>query len=243
MDGEFNGHFLGVLGGMGPMAGAAFMMRLTALTVVQKEQQHVPTILWSDPRVPGRPEAYLNGGADPLPWMKNGIANLQRAGAKAIVIPCNTAHLWYEQLTACTVLPILHVVQAVIDQLRHQGVDRGLIGLLGTEVTLRLGLYQHMLEAQGYECITLRQDEIKRHCTQPILLVKTNCMGQAFEPAMQGVRLLQQRGADAVVLGCTELPLAIPHLQRSALGIPIADSLDALALASLDWYRSERACD
>lgn len=236
-DDRFKGRFLGVLGGMGPMAGAAFMTRLIALTPGECDQQHVPAILWSDPRVPDRPAGHAGQGADPLPWMQNGVNHLVQAGAQAIVIPCNTAHLWYEPLAAESGVPILHIVQAVIDDLRRQGVDRGRVGVMGTATTLKSGLYQRALEAQGYECITPAGVQLEQRCADSIRLVKTNCLDQAYAPAAEVVTELRRRGADAVVLGCTELPLAIPHARRAGLGVAMTDSIDALALAALEWHR------
>lgn len=238
IDNRFQGRFLGVLGGMGPMAGAAFMARLVALTEVERDQQHVPAILWSDPRIPDRPAGYFYNGDDPLPWMQNGIDHLVRMGAQAIAIPCNTAHLWYEQLAAATQTPILHIVHAVLADLRRQGIEQGRIGLMGTATTLKLGLYQRALEAHGYEWMVPTDEEIERYCTSSITLVKTNRIAQAFIPAADCVELLRRRGAQAVILGCTELPVAIPHERREPLGVPITDSIDALALAALAWYRS-----
>ncbi|HUG59054.1 MAG TPA: amino acid racemase [Candidimonas sp.] len=236
MDSAYSGKFLGVLGGMGPMAGAAFMARLTALTQAESEQQHIPAILWSDPRVPDRPSGYLGNGPDPLPWMQNGLRHLEQAGAQAIVVPCNTAHLWYEQFAATVSVPVLHIVQAVIDDLRRNGIHRGRIGLLGTAVTLKLELYQRMLQANGYECVTLTDDELASHCTTAILQVKANRLADAYSPAQRCIDLLGQQGVDAIVLGCTELPLAVPHEVRQSLGVVITDSIDALALAAIDWH-------
>ena len=85
-DTQFEGRFLGVLGGMGPMAGAVFMQRLVALTDSPSDQQHVPAILWNDPRVPDRPAGFAGAGPDPLPWMKNGVSKLVQAGAAALVV-------------------------------------------------------------------------------------------------------------------------------------------------------------
>ena len=240
MSSDFKGRFLGILGGMGPMAGAFFLARLIALTEVEREQDHIPAILWNDPRVPDRPAAWWCGGADPFPWLKNGIRHLERCGANAIVIPCNTAHLWYDRVAASSRVPVLHIVEAVIDDLRRHGIGRARVGLLGTAVTLKSGLYQASLEAAGYECIVPSDEEIDRYCTRSILLVKANRLAESFGPAADCVRLLQHRGADAVILGCTELPLAIPHALRADFGIKITDSIDALARAALAWYFTGR---
>src|SRR5258708_20637780 len=90
---------LGVLGGMGPLASAQFMLRLTLLTPASKDQEHIPAVLWSDPRVPDRGEAMRPsgrpGGADPLPWLLRAIQGLKHPGCGAIVVPSNTAPAWY----------------------------------------------------------------------------------------------------------------------------------------------------
>jgi len=230
------GPFLGVLGGMGPMAGAVFMERLTALTPADIDQQHVPAILWSDPRVPDRPAGRAGTGADPLPWMCNGMHHLERAGAGAIVIPCNTAHLWYDALAASVSIPVLHIVDAVIGDLQRLGLRGGRVGLLGTSATLGSGLYQGRLAESGYVPVVPGETELARYCTEAIRLVKRNRLDAAQAPAADAVARLCSRGVDAVVLGCTELPLALPHAMRGSLGTVVTDSIDALALAALAWH-------
>jgi len=241
MEDRFDGKFLGVLGGMGPMAGALFMERLTAMTKASCDQEHIPAILWSDPRVPDRTGAKLHGGEDPLPWLLNGIRHLENAGAKAIVIPCNTAHLWYDQMASETRLPILHIVEAAIDDLRNHGVLRGKIGLLGTAVTLKLGMYQQRLESHGFEWIVPSDETIGMYCTTSIRMVKANRIAEAYDPAAECVRMLKQQGADAIILACTELPLAIPHHRRHELDVVLIDSIDSLALAAIHWAQASGA--
>ncbi|TKR55013.1 aspartate/glutamate racemase family protein [Allopusillimonas ginsengisoli] len=236
---QFEGRFLGVLGGMGPMASAVFMARLTALKSACTEQEHVPAILWSDPRIPGRPEGYAKRGPDPLPWMLNGLRHLEQAGARAIVIPCNTAHLWYEDMATAVAAPILHIVDAVVADLCRQGVTAGRVGIMATETTLKLRLYQRQLEARGYDCLVLDAHSHARCCAAPIALVKENRFEDALGPVADGITMLKRQGAQAVVLACTELPLAIPLAQRTGLGIVVSDSIDALALAAIDWYEKE----
>ena len=154
---RFEAKLLGVLGGMGPMAGAVFMERLTAMTKVQYDQQHIPAVLWSDPRVPDRSQAKLHGGEDPLPWLLNGIRHLEKAGAKVIVIPCNSAHMWYDQMASKTRLPILHIVKATIDDLQNRGVPQGKIGIMATAGTLKTAIYHLNYAQEGVDQQTLRK--------------------------------------------------------------------------------------
>ncbi len=235
------GCYLGVLGGMGPMAGAAFALRLAALTPAAIDQQHIPTLLRNDPRIPDRSSAYMAGGESPLPYMVDGVRFLEASGAQLIAIPCNTAHLWYDEIAASTGVPVLHIIQAVIDDLRRLGLPGGRIGLMGTAATLKLGLYQKRLEAQGYECIAPDDDEVERYCMGSIRAVKGNQLEAAFAPAAECIARLKARGADAVVLGCTELPLAVPHALRPGLGVMLTDSIDALARAAIAHYEADLA--
>lgn len=226
---------LGILGGMGPLAGAAFAARLVALTPAVRDQDHIPALLCNDPRIPDRSGARLGQGEDPLAAMMASLRLLERAGASLIAIPCNTAHLWYEQMAARTPVPLLHIVEAVCDDLERLGV-RGPVGLMGTPATLKLGLYQAPLRDRGFE-VLVPDDAGVAQCVESIAAVKGNRPGEAFEPAAQCIRALVARGAEAVVLGCTELPLAVPHERRHEFGPVLTDSIDALARAALAQFR------
>ena len=224
---------LGVLGGMGPLASATFMARLTQLTPALRDQEHIPTVLWSDPRVPDRTAARLGGGEDPLPWLRRGLSGLARAGCDAVVIPCNTAHGWFEEMRAATSLPILHIVDAAAAELMRLGVPSGRIGLMGTAATLAMRLYQQRLDARGYEVIVPSDEEMRRLVTPAIDEVKANRVAEAYAPLAEVARGLMARGARAVVLGCTEIPLGVAA--GPALPFPVADTIDALARAAIAW--------
>ncbi|MFC7473661.1 aspartate/glutamate racemase family protein [Dankookia sp. GCM10030260] len=224
---------LGVLGGMGPLASAQFMVRLTLLTPAEQDQEHIPTVLWSDPRVPPRTAAKLAGGADPLPALLRGIRGLEAAGCGAIAIPCNTAHGWFDAMRDATALPILHIVDAAAADLARLGVAPGRIGLMGTAATLAMRLYQERLEGAGWDCLVPDAAEMDRLVSPAIALVKANRVADAYPPLAEVARGLAARGARAVVLGCTEIPLGIAA--GPELPFPVIDTIDALARASIGW--------
>ncbi len=228
-------NILGVLGGMGPLASAHFMLRLTMLTEADRDQDHIPAVLWSDPRVPDRTRGKLEGGADPLPWLLRGIRGLRAAGCGAIAIPCNTAHGWYDDLAA-EGLPILHIVDAAAAELR-KSAPTGPIGLMGTAATLRMRLYQDRLESQGWTCIVPSEEEMQTRVSPAIRLVKANRVQDAYQPLAETVHSLAARGARAVVLGCTEIPLGVQAGPWQALPVPLIDTIDALALAAIAWAK------
>ena len=229
---------LGVLGGMGPLASAHFMTRLTVLTPAKRDQDHVPVILWSDPRVPDRGAARRGTGDDPLPWLIRGLQGLAAAGCGAVVIPCNTAHGWIAGMRAATHLPILHIVDAAADDLRRQAISPGLVGVMGTPATLEMQLYQDQLAADGWPCIVPSPAQMEGLVVPAIAAVKANRVGDAYQPLAETVQSLCARGAQAVVLGCTEIPLGLLAGPHDELGVPLVDTIDALARASITWAKS-----
>ena len=226
---------LGVLGGMGPLASAEFMRRLTLLTPAERDQDHVPAVLWSDPRVPDRTAARLGAGEDPLPALLRGLRGLEAAGCGAVAIPCNTAHGWFAAMAAATPLPILHIVDAAEAELSRLGVAPGVIGVLGTAGTLAMRLYQDRLEARGWTCLMPGDETMRRLVSPAIAAVKANRVAEGYAPLAEAARALHARGARAVVLGCTEIPLAMAA--GPALSFPICDTVDALARAAITWAR------
>jgi aspartate racemase len=230
---------LGVLGGMGPLASAQFMLRLTLLTPADRDQDHIPAVLWSDPRVPDRGAARLGTGPSPLPWLMRGIDGLRAAGCGAIAIPCNTAHGWFEPMVRDAGVPILHIVDAAATDLRRIGITGGTIGLMGTAATLAMRLYQDRLGAQGWDIIEPDTEQMERLVTPAIAAVKANRVAEAHLPLAAVVNSLASRGALAVVLGCTEIPLGIQAGPAEGLDVSVVDTIDALARAAIAWARPE----
>ncbi len=228
---------LGVLGGMGPLASAHFMLRLTLLTPALRDQDHIPTILWSDPRIPDRTRTHVPGAEDPLPWLLRGVAGLRRAGVGAIVIACNTAHRWYEPIRQAAAMPVLHIVEAASAELRGLAAVPGPVGIMATEATLAMRLYQDGLEAQGWRCIVPSPETMARLVTPAIGLIKANRVSEAYAPLAECADLMVAEGAVAIILGCTEIPLG---LQAGALPtVPLVDSIDALARSAVAWWQGQ----
>lgn len=229
-----NDRIIGVLGGMGPLASADFMVRLTLAHDGARDQDHPQAVLFSATQIPDRTQAALSGGESPEPALVAGIRLLERAGAGCIAIPCNTAHAWFAAMQGATRLPILHIVDAAADALAAAGVGAGTIGIMGTAATLRLGLYQQRLASRGYRCIVPDEEEMATKVGRGIAMVKANDLAGAEAPLLSVARALAGRGAASVVLGCTEIPLA---LRGADAGVPLIDSIDALARAALRWWR------
>ena len=227
---------LGILGGMGPAASAEFVNRLIAQTPASCDQDHIPFVLWSDPRVPDRSTSLRNKNDLPLSWLLNGIQGLKSAGCNCIVIPCNTAHFWFDEMKkqASWNSKIIHIVDSVVDALQDVNVTNSTIGIIGTQATIELGLYQYKLNKLGWNCITPTKEEMDTLVQPAINLIKANNNEAAQPLIMTVVNRLIDSGAKAVVLGCTELPLAVKQTEEK--GIPLINSIDSLVKSALIEY-------
>ena len=227
---------LGVLGGMGPLATVDFLQKLIEETPASRDQDHVPVIAYSVPQIPDRPPAIIGSGESPLPMMLEGLRTLQRAGVNQVVIACNTAHYWYDDLLAQGGLPILHIADAACAALTAQSVQR--VGLMATAGTIAAGFYQSRFKARGLECLLCDASDQRKLVLRAIDCVKRTDLVQAHSLATQAAQHLLELGAQAIIMGCTEIPLALEY-QKSAVSEHCIDATRALARACVAWWRAD----
>jgi len=224
---------LGILGGMGPAASAEYVARLVKQTPASCDQEHIPFVLWNNPQIPDRSTSLRNEDDRPLPFLLEGIQILKAARCDLIVIPCNTAHFWYDDMVKLKV-PIVHIVDSVADALRDVNVT-GTIGVMGTQATVELGLYQYKLNKAGWSCIVPSKEEMDTLVQPAINLIKSGDMSRAYDMFMIVIDSLIARGATAVVLGCTEIPLAVNQDKRDA--VPLINSIDSLVKSAIKHFK------
>lgn len=244
MDSQFSTDFpatlprLGVLGGMGPMATIDFLRKLVLATPAQRDQDHIPLVVRFCAEVPDRTEALTGRGASPRDALIAAARELAAAGARALAMPCNTAHVWHDAIAeALPSLPFLHIVDGVVDELAaHQ--SPGPIGLLATSGTLRAQIYQS--RARNLSWLEPTTDELERLVMPGIRAVKASRQTEAHALLNEAARTLVARGARAVVMGCTEVPLALEPLAQSErqIGVPLIDSNAALARGCVAWAQA-----
>jgi aspartate racemase len=221
---------LGILGGMGPAASAEFVARLIKQTPATCDQEHIPFVLWNEPRIPDRSVSMRNGDNRPMLWLLQGIQALKTVGCDRVVIPCNSAHFWYDDMTKLGV-PIIHIVDSIADELRALHLENVTIGVMGTQGTIEHGLYQSRLERQGWQCLVPDRSEMDFFVQPAIDLIKAGKIAESQPLLMKVIHSLIDRGAQAIVLGCTELPLSIGI--ANVEGIPVVNSIDSLVQAVL----------
>jgi aspartate racemase len=216
---------------MGPMATADFFRKLIEETPAERDQDHVPVIIYSVPQMPSRSKAITHGAESPLPQLLAGLRVLKEQKAALVAIPCNTAHYWYDEMSRDGGLPILHIVDAVCDSLK--GVDpKRPVGLLCTEATISSRIYHDRLAKHGYEVVLNTPAERDEFINPGIELVKQGRLEEAGKMVQEGAALLLSRGAQVLILGCTEIPVAIEAVPSPIMKKCI-DATRALARATV----------
>lgn len=224
---------VGILGGMGPEATVDFYAKITKLTPARRDQDHLKIVIYSNPQVPDRTQAILHGGESPVPALLEGAKVLQKAGADFIVIPCVSAHFFLEALKPLSPLPIISIFDATIEEIKSRFPQVKRVGLLATTGTIIGGRFQEALAKAGLETLvpgSSGQDLVM----EAIYCVKdTHARGARLSLAAKLRDLVGElagRGAQAIVAGCTELPLILPEKD---LPIPTVDPLVALARTAI----------
>ena len=200
---------LGVLGGMGPLATLDFQHRLLDAVPAERDQQQLPSVVWNVPQVADRQKALAGTGPSPLPQLLQGIEKLNQAGASHIVIPCNTAHHWYEELSAASDAPMLHIVDTTLDALARRPQRPQNVGIIATHGTLAAGWYQQKLAALGMSAITPEAEELDQWFVPGCYAVKRGALQEGGQLLSQQAQALLERGAEYIIMACTEVPIAL----------------------------------
>lgn len=219
---------IGILGGMGPLATVDLFRKITVHTDAKSDQEHPRVVIDSNTDIADRTEALLHGGADPTPEMIKSAQHLERIGADVLIMPCNTAHCFYDAVAASVHIPMLHMIALTCDALRERGVKRA--GLLATDGTVQTGIYRRTFAGSGVELLEPVGSDQRAVMDVIYNGVKAGDLAHDVGPFRAACESLLAAGAQALVLGCTELPLAFSLYH---LDYPAVDPTLELALGAL----------
>lgn len=223
---------IGILGGMGPMATLELFKRIVALTPASKDQEHLRIVIDNNPGIPDRTAAILGKGESPLPAMIEGARTLERAGANVLVIPCNTAHHWLFPLREGVSIPIIDMVGEAAATVAAARPPLATIGLLATAGSVKAGLYHRALGERGLASLLPTAEEQNR-LMETIHQIKAGNY-RVKEQVLNVAQSLLKRGAQGMILGCTELSLVV---EEGDLPCPLFDPLAVLARRVVEWAR------
>jgi aspartate racemase len=221
---------VGIIGGMGPEATLDLMRRVLAKTPARDDQDHIHLIVESNPKIPSRIAHLIDGtGADPTPELIRIAVNLQRAGAEALAIPCNTAHAYAHSIRRAVSIPLLDMVQLTVDQVASSP-RTARVGLLASSAVLATELYAKAFSAHGIAVVhPSGQDEVM----SLIKAVKRGETGSATQAALARIALELAGQADMLLIGCSELSVI-----SAGITVPFVDSLEVQAQSIVKFATS-----
>jgi aspartate racemase len=221
---------IGVLGGMGPLATADFLRKLTLRTPVTGEADHLTVAVWSDPTIPDRTDALLGRGPSPLPALHRGVERLTDLGADVIAMPCNTAHAFLPALRRVTTARFLDMVRLATVAAARRTADGGRIGLLATNGTRLARLYDDAATGLGRQLVHVPEARQQEDVDVAIAAIKASDLLAGSRGVRRAAKTLADLGAEVVIAGCTEIPLVI---DAAADLVPFVDATDCLAVRAV----------
>lgn len=219
---------IGIVGGMGPLATADLFQKITLHTLAATDQEHPRVCIDSNTAIPNRTDALLHGGPSPVPEIIKSAKRLESIGAQVLVIPCNTSHCFFDEIASSVNVPVLHMIALTRDALKARGVRTA--GLLATDGTVETRVYQDTFAGSGIEL--LLPDAADQAAVMDIIYngVKAGDLAHDVSAFCAVCEHLLARGAETLILGCTELP---PAFDLYHLDYPNTDPTLELALAAI----------
>ena len=229
---------IGILGGMGTQAGLDFCSKLAKLNRGKADQKYPLFVLYNKSNIPDRKQ-NLKKYNKVLKSLIKGCQFLQKSKCKFISIPCNTAHYWYKDLRKKIKIPILNMPEIVYLNAKNNLQRNSKIGLLSTEATIKTGIYSHYFNRK-FLLISPSTTLQKRSVNKSIKLVKMGKIKEAERAIKPAVNYLIQKKCKKIILGCTELPIAIfayKSFKKAKLSKTFMDPNLILAEASMKKYK------
>ena len=248
---------IGILGGMGTQAGLDFCNKLAVLNRGKIDQEYPLFLLYNKSNIPGRPESIgvqTGNISNSKPLKKNkkkyqavlnsllrGCRLLQKNNCKFIVIPCNTAHYWYDDLKKKIKIPIINMPYEVFKVTKKTCRKNSKIGLLATEGTLKTGVYNKIFD-KDYN-LEFPTESLQKNCVnKAIKLVKMGNVKLAEKTIRPAIQYLLKQKCKKIILGCTELPIAIfayKSFKKVKESKIFLDPNLILAVSSMSKYKSK----
>ena len=224
---------IGILGGMGPEATARMFELIIKATAAEKDQDHPKVIIYSNPEIPPRTDAIFRSGPSPVPLLIEGFQALKRAGAHFMVMPCITAHHFLEEIRLEIDFDLIDLVDETRDCICGLSPEVHKVGILASTGTLQAEIFDQVFERAKLEIITptkRTQKKVMKAIFGSKGLKAGFTQGESKAWLADAAGELIQKGAEVIVGGCTEIPLA---LQDEDLPVPFIDPMQGAAAAAV----------
>lgn len=220
---------IGIIGGMGPLATADLYTKIIKFTLAEKDQEHVPVIIDSNPLIPDRTAYILQGGESPLPEIVKSIRRLEAAGCDFLIMPCNTAHHIIDEIKATTKIPFINMMEETVKVVAEMYPGEK-VGLLATDGTAKSGAYHKYFASVGLDVIIPKdhQEDVMDYIYKG---VKTGNLEKDLKGLEMAIHEMEAMGATIFILGCTELSAVSQKIRT--IDKVLLDPLEILAVRSI----------
>jgi len=225
---------IGILGGMGPEATIDLFYKIIKFTPAEKDQEHLRIIIDNNPKIPDRTAAILGKGEDPLPALQETAQNLEKAGADFIVIPCNTAHYFLSSIQESVNIPVLNMIEETAKETKKRIPQIKKVGLLASIGVYKSEIYHQHFKKFNIEVISPEEKD-KEEIMKVIYTIKAGDLSKRVKKNILKItQKLIKKGAEAIIAGCTEIPLI---LKEGDVSVPLIDPTQILARIAVQEAR------
>jgi aspartate racemase len=220
---------VGIIGGMGPEATVDLQQRVIRATPARDDGDHIRMIVDNNPRIPSRIKALIEGtGESPVPCLQEMARKLAAYGADFLAIPCNTAHTYFEEIQSAVPIPVLHLIELTVEKVLAENPALKCVGVLASQAVILNDLYARSFRQHGIQTL-YPEPEVEERLMEAIKSVKTGHYGPKEQGVLrQAADKLAARGAEVLIVACTELSLLTEALTPT---VPLVDTAQVLAEA------------
>lgn len=195
---------LGILGGMGPLATADLFKTIVLLTDANSDQEHMHIVIDNNTSIPDRTSYIMGVGEDPRKYLIESAKQLENMGAEFLIMPCNTAHYFYEDIVKEIDIPFLHIVEETAKFILDKYPNMKKVGLLASDGTCSSGIYDKYFS--GYEIEVIKPTKAKQSYVMNLIYsIKSGNKDITLDGFYKAVEEMKKRGVEVFILGCTEL--------------------------------------
>ncbi|WP_435235224.1 aspartate/glutamate racemase family protein [Psychromonas sp. PT13] len=231
-----NDKVVGILGGMGPEATIDIFSDIVKHTKIKNDNDHLRIIIDNNPKLPSRQDAILKGGENPGPEMATTAKNIERAGADFIILGANTAHYFYPYVKDAVKIPVLHIIgETVLETINTvKGIKK--VGVLATQGAMKTGMFQDAFKEVGVT-VTDVPDDILALIHTAVFSFRAEGINESNLTMMKNaVSFLIENGSEAIVMGCTEIPLI---LKNHPINVALINPNDVIAEVTVKYAKHE----
>ena len=222
---------LGVIGGMGPLATVKLFDKIVQYTDAKCDQEHLRIIIDNNTLIPDRSAHILADGEDPREQLINSATRLQSSGAEFLIMPCNTAHYFLDDIVKNIDIPFINMIEETARYIKVNHRDVIKVGLLATEGTHKAMVYENVFSKYGLTVIS-PSEEKQRYIMDIIYAIKKGIKLENLDDFYKVIEEVESKDVDLFILGCTELSVA---LELYSLKGSYIDAMDILAKKAIEF--------